>query len=61
MLVFIALNRLALAYQSVGNYNEAIKTYEESLERCHDGNLVGKLKSTYMESCTSYYFSNSTC
>ncbi|XP_062503898.1 nephrocystin-3-like [Corticium candelabrum] len=51
MLVFIALNRLALAYQSVGNYNEAIKTYEESLERCHDGNLVGKLKTLINLGC----------
>ena len=58
MLVFIALNTFALAYQRVGKYNEAIKTYEESLElkrRCDDGNLADTFRSTYMESCSSYY------
>ncbi|XP_062504030.1 nephrocystin-3-like [Corticium candelabrum] len=38
------LNDLARAYQRDGKYDEAIKTYEESLElegRCDDGNLVG--------------------
>ena len=61
MLVFIALNGLAAAYQSDGKYDKAIKTYKESLKRCHDGNLGGKSTSTYMESCTSYYFLNCTC
>ncbi|XP_062504850.1 nephrocystin-3-like [Corticium candelabrum] len=38
------LNNLALAYKRDGKYDEAIKTYEESLElkrRCDHGNLVG--------------------
>ncbi|XP_062504715.1 kinesin light chain-like [Corticium candelabrum] len=37
------LHNLALAYERVRKYDEAIKTYEESLElkrRCDDGNLV---------------------
>ena len=58
MLVFIALHNLALAYERVRKYDEAIKTYEESLElkrRCDDGNLVEMSTSTYMESCSSYY------
>ena len=64
MLVFIALNDLARAYQRDGKYDEAIKTYEESLElegRCDDGNLVGMSTSTYLASCGSYYFPNCTC
>ena len=64
MLVFIALNDLAGAYQTDGKYDKAIETYEEFLElkrRCDDGNLVEMSTSTYMESCSSYYFSNCTC
>ena len=61
MLVFIALNGLGLAYLRDGKYDEAIKTYEEALEQCDDGNRVEMSTSTYMESCSSYYFPNCTC
>ena len=59
MLVFIALNDLALAYQTDRKYDEAIKTYEESLElkrRCDEGNLVEMSTSTYMERCCNIFF-----
>ena len=61
MLGFIALNVFAISYQRDGKYDEVIKTYEESLEQCDDGNLVEMSTSSYKDSCSSYYFSNCTC
>ena len=57
--MFLALNNLAVVYQGVGKYDEAIKSHEESLElkrRCDDGNLVGMSASTYMERCSDVVF-----
>ena len=59
MLMFIALNDLAVAYQTDGKYDKAIKTFRESLElrrRCDDGNLVEMSTSTYMERCCNICF-----
>ena len=59
MLVFIALNGLAFAYQTDGKYDKAIKTYEESLAlkmRCDDENLVEMSTSTYIERCCNVCF-----
>ena len=61
MVVFLALNGLAGAYRTEGKYNEARKTYEESLDlkrRRDDGSPVGMSTSTYMESCSSCCFPN---
>ena len=46
---FVVLNNLALTYEEGGKYNEAIKTFQESLElkrRCDYGNLVEMSTST---------------
>ena len=59
MLVFIALDNLAIAYQIDEKYDKAIKTYEESLElnrRCDDGNLAQMSTSTYVEKCCNICF-----
>ena len=51
MIVFLALNNLAVTYENGGKYDEAIMAYEESLvlKRQYDNeNLVEMSTSTYM-------------
>ena len=64
LIVFLALHNLALTYQEGGKYDQAIKTYQESLKldrRCDDGNLVEMSASTYRERRSDFHFSNYPC
>ncbi len=59
MIVFLALNNLAVTYENGGKYYEAIMAYEESLvlKRQYDNeNLVEMSTSTYMEKFSDFRY-----
>ena len=52
MIVFLALNNLALIYEEGGKCDEAIKAYEDSIKlkrQYDDGNLVEISTDTYIK------------